>query len=375
MTNQVKVGKNNSINSGEPESEPFCGKFGRLFFEYAQSLLYITMWICTSAGVILFNKYILARTGFKYPITLTACHMGFGSILGFLLCRVFKVFPTLGMSAHDYLKFVVPIGVLFAVVLSLSNSAYLYLSVSFIQMLKASMPVVVYFTGVALKKNKLEVPNIINLLVISGGVALASGGELKFVLLGFVFQMSSIVLEGIRLLLVQILLQDRGWKMGPFQTVYYVAPSCFMALLPVACILELDQIFAQYQHYQHTSTSTIHVKWWELLLNALLAFALNCCSFLLIGKTSALTMNVAGVVKDWILIGLSVLIFHSLVSKLNLIGYSIAFIGVAIWNYRKILDGEKKKKEPAEEKMKQVADESHIDVNSAERKGLLQNAK
>lgn len=31
--------------------------------------------------------------------------------------------------------------------------------------------------------------------------------------------------------------------------------------------------------------------------------------FLLIGKTSALTMNIAGVVKDWLLIGLSVVIF------------------------------------------------------------------
>lgn len=31
--------------------------------------------------------------------------------------------------------------------------------------------------------------------------------------------------------------------------------------------------------------------------------------FLLIGKTSALTMNVAGVVKDWILILLSYLIY------------------------------------------------------------------
>ena len=31
--------------------------------------------------------------------------------------------------------------------------------------------------------------------------------------------------------------------------------------------------------------------------------------FLLIGKTSALTMNIAGVVKDWMLIGLSVAMF------------------------------------------------------------------
>jgi hypothetical protein len=37
--------------------------------------------------------------------------------------------------------------------------------------------------------------------------------------------------------------------------------------------------------------------------------ALNMAVFLLIGKTSALTMNIAGVVKDWLLIGLSVVVF------------------------------------------------------------------
>lgn len=37
--------------------------------------------------------------------------------------------------------------------------------------------------------------------------------------------------------------------------------------------------------------------------------ALNMSVFLLIGKSSALTMNVAGVVKDWLLIFLSVLMF------------------------------------------------------------------
>ncbi len=31
--------------------------------------------------------------------------------------------------------------------------------------------------------------------------------------------------------------------------------------------------------------------------------------FLLIGKTSALTMNIAGVAKDWLLIGLSVMLY------------------------------------------------------------------
>jgi hypothetical protein len=48
-------------------------------------------------------------------------------------------------------------------------------------------------------------------------------------------------------------------------------------------------------------------------------------------QTSALTMNIAGVVKDWLLIGLSVLLYQSPISRVNLGGYSIAFVSVRRW--------------------------------------------
>ena len=54
---------------------------------------------------------------------------------------------------------------------------------------------------------------------------------------------------------------------------------------------------------------------WVFLSNAAAAFGLNMSVFLLIGKTSALTMNVAGVLKDWLLIGLSVAIFKAQVQQ------------------------------------------------------------
>ncbi|KAM1749699.1 hypothetical protein ACFX12_010529 [Malus domestica] len=44
------------------------------------------------------------------------------------------------MSRDLYLSSVVPIGALYSLSLWLSNSAYIFLSVSFIQMLKALMP-------------------------------------------------------------------------------------------------------------------------------------------------------------------------------------------------------------------------------------------
>lgn len=44
-------------------------------------------------------------------------------------------------------------------------------------------------------------------------------------------QLASCFLEGLRLALIQILLQKKGLKMNPITTLYYIAPACFLCLL------------------------------------------------------------------------------------------------------------------------------------------------
>ena len=50
---------------------------------------------------------------------------------------------------------------------------------------------------------------------------------------------------------------------------------------------------------------------------------------MLIGKTSALTMNIAGVIKDWMLIFFSFYLFHAPVTALNLAGYAFCCSGAS----------------------------------------------
>jgi hypothetical protein len=61
-----------------------------------------------------------------------------------------------------------------------------------------------------------------------------------------------------------------------------------------------------------------------LLLNCLCTFALNLSVFLVITHTSALTIRVAGVVKDWVVVLLSALLFaDTKLTIINLFGYGI----------------------------------------------------
>lgn len=77
-----------------------------------RSYTYVLIWMSISISVILFNKWLLAFSGFPYPIALTSWHMLFCSTVGFLCVRVFKVVKSHNMTAHTYTRRVLPIGAL-----------------------------------------------------------------------------------------------------------------------------------------------------------------------------------------------------------------------------------------------------------------------
>ena len=314
-----------------------------------RNIAYASIWIALSASVILFNKYILAFGGFPFPITLTLWHMFFSSSVASILVFTGRVPSTEGMDARKYASAVLPIGALFAGTLWLGNAAYLHLSVSFIQMLKALMPAAVYGVGCLFSTETFAWKCVVNMLIITFGVALASAGEMALVPIGVAMQLGSVLTESTRLALVQILLQRRGLKLNPITTLYYVAPASGLFLLIPWSVFEAERLWNGFFAGELTIAPMM------LVANAACAFALNLSVFLLIGKTSALTMNVAGVIKDWLLIGLSSLLFHSKVTPLNLQGYGIAFAGVCWYNWTK-LQGMKKAEGAVADPRKNVID-------------------
>jgi len=254
-------------------------------------------------------------------------HMSFCATLAILLIKVFKFVEPVSMSRDVYLKSVVPIGALYSLSLWLSNSAYIYLSVSFIQMLKALMPVAVYSIGVLLKKENFKSNTMANMISISVGVGIAAYGEARFDTWGVFLQLGAVAFEATRLVMIQILLTSKGITLNPITSLYYVAPCCL-------AFLSIPWIFVEYPVLKESSS--FHFDFVIFGTNSLCAFALNLAVFLLVGKTSALTMNVAGVVKDWLLIAFSWSVIKDTVTPINLFGYGLAFLGVAYYNHAKL---------------------------------------
>ncbi|KAL1841040.1 hypothetical protein VTJ49DRAFT_7471 [Mycothermus thermophilus] len=284
--------------------------------------IYVSVWIALSSSVILYNKWILSERAFEFPVFLTTYHLAFATLMTQLLARYTTLLDgrkTVKMTGRVYLRAIVPIGFFFSLSLICGNRAYLYLSVAFIQMLKATTPVAVLFSSWMLGVSQPNLRVFLNVSVIVIGVIIASIGEIKFMWIGFIYQIAGIIFEALRLTMVQRLLSSAEFKMDPLVSLYYFAPVCAVMNLVVAVFWELPKL---------TMDDIDRVGLIHFFLNGLCAFMLNVSVVFLIGKTSSLVLTLCGVLKDVLLVIASMILFASPVTGLQFFGYSIALGGM-----------------------------------------------
>ncbi len=128
------------------------------------------------------------------------------------------------------------------------------------------MPVAVLIVGYFFGTESPDRRKFLNVSVIVLGVIVASFGEIKFVLIGFLLQLGGVAFEATRLVMVQRLLSSAEFKMDPLVSLYYFAPVCAIMNFCAAAVFELPRI---------TLAEVMNLGLFTLLANALIAFALN----------------------------------------------------------------------------------------------------
>ncbi|CAD0037229.1 unnamed protein product [Aureobasidium pullulans] len=254
-----------------------------------------------SSLVILFNKWILDSAKFRYPIFLTSWHMFSSAVVTQIMARYTGYLDsrhTVPMTQRTYIRAILPIGLLFSLSLVCGNVTYLYLNVSFVQMLKAAAPIAVLLATWVFRLSEPSLAALGNICIIVVGVIIASLGEVKFNGLGVAYQLMGIVFEATRLVMIQRLLSAE-FKMDPLVSLYYFAPVCAITNGVLALVFEAP-----------------HMTW---------------ADFERIGKTSSLVLTLSGVFKNIMIVFASMLFFHDLVSGIQFFGFSVALGGLAYY--------------------------------------------
>lgn len=275
-----------------------------------------------SSAVILYNNYLYSTLQFRYPVFVVTWHLTFAAIGTRVLQRTTSLLDAandIHVSKDMFLRSFLPIGVSFSASLILSNTAYLHLSVAYIQMLKAFTPVAILLISWTFRIQEPSKKLTVIVLMISIGVAMTSHGELRFNMIGFLIQAAAVAWEASRLVMIQILLH--GLKMDPLVSLHYYAPVCAIINLMV---LPFTEGLAPFYELARIGPLI-------LLSNAFVAFMLNVAAVFLVGAGSSLVLTLAGVLKDILLISGSVLLFGTPVTPLQVLGYSIALAGLVLF--------------------------------------------
>ncbi|KAF2763252.1 TPT-domain-containing protein [Pseudovirgaria hyperparasitica] len=281
----------------------------------------ICAWIALSSLVIAFNKWILERA--PYPILLTTWHLITASLLTQILalCSLLR-FSDHRITPHKYIQAIVPIGVFYSFSLACGNIAYLHLSVSFIQMLKAMAPVAVLLTRLAIGLARPDLEVLFIVMLVAVGTTATTSSEALFSWVGFLYQSGAVVFEAVRVVLVEKLMGTRE-KMDPLVALYYYAPICAIINTALFIVFELPRVNLQ---------EIVAVGAGVLLYNAAAAFLLNVSSVMVIGKSSSLVLSLSGILKTIIIVVGSVLFYGDTVSAIQVLGYSVALIGLIMYN-------------------------------------------
>ncbi|EGG05698.1 uncharacterized protein MELLADRAFT_116765 [Melampsora larici-populina 98AG31] len=290
----------------------------------SSSTLILTIFL--SASLTLFNKSIYTTFNFPFPFHILALHFASISLTSRLLVKWTR--PKEYASYQErvtwpfWFKNVLTVGLAYGSAILCSNLAYLLLSVSFVQMLKAFTPVVLVVATAILEQQMPPARSVVVVSIISSGVAVAAYGEIHFVLIGALCQFAGSLAEVARLIATQRLLQDLN--VDPLVALSALSPICFSMAVILAPIFEgLEPI----------SLIVPRLGLPVIFASILLALALNVVVLFLVSCTSALVLTLAGIVKDIGLIGGSVIFLGSHITSTQIGGYLVATGGLVYFRF------------------------------------------
>ncbi|XP_047459467.1 solute carrier family 35 member C2 [Mugil cephalus] len=291
----------------------------------------VLLYYVFSIGITFYNKWLMK--GFHYPLFMTLVHLTINFCLSAVTRRSMQWWtgkPRIVLSWNDYIKKVAPTAIATALDIGLSNWSFLFITISLYTMTKSSAVLFILFFSLIFK---LEEPNpflILVVLLISSGLFMFTFQSTQFNLEGFIMVLLASFIGGIRWTLTQVLLQKAELGLqNPVDTMYHLQPLMFLGLFPLFLFNEGLSLSTSDKLFRVTELTPLLSMVFMLSIGGVLAFGLGFSEFLLVSRTSSLTLSIAGIFKEVCTLVLAASTGDKM-SLLNWLGFAMCVCGISL---------------------------------------------
>eukprot|EP01063_Lacrimia_lanifica_P026544 TRINITY_DN3596_c0_g2_i2.p1 TRINITY_DN3596_c0_g2~~TRINITY_DN3596_c0_g2_i2.p1 ORF type:complete len:443 (+),score=135.73 TRINITY_DN3596_c0_g2_i2:81-1409(+) len=331
-------------------------------------------WYVVSISLTLFNKYFFTELygGVNFPLLLSLWHMVQKGVLASIILQVYlsreqrdveekeKALASVGASParsrehpaaggtvfqffqdKGYMRMALPIGVCTGLDVGLSNWAIGgYITVSLYTIVKTSVLAFTYILSVAAHMQPAHAGLTLSIATVCVGIGVASaadgvlqadvagaGGARMRVCIGVAMTATASALAATRWVLTEAVLRehlpDRGTVRGKFQLLMCISPTAAASVAVLAVPFELadfqESVVADPEKFAYVGVVAAAA--------GVVALTLIFVEFALVHLASALTLAVAGHVKEILSVAFAVVVFKESCSSAKTFGMALALAG------------------------------------------------
>lgn len=293
--------------------------------------------IVLSATMINLNKTLMQDAVFPYAIPLVLVQFTFATLFHTLLLGLCpSLYPALdsqdvksvSVNSAFLIQRVTPLAFTFLLSTCMSNLAYYYSSVPFLQMMKESNVMTVYLISLVIGIEGFNRTQASLLFMLLLATFASVDGEVNFSLTGFLVQGTACIGDALKNILSSLLLSGESRKLDPMSFSCVLSP---VVLLLTASLLIIHQAGVDLMIVEMPPWQRFFDNRKMLLASAVLAFALNLSIAIFLRFSSALSFAIVGIIKDIVVVVSSTLLLGDHISKGQTVSFSFQVLLVLLW--------------------------------------------
>ncbi|XP_034483794.1 solute carrier family 35 member C2 [Drosophila innubila] len=307
---------------------------------------FMQMAISTLVTVLLYLTLSIALTFYQtdiirdlpIPLTIVTYHLILKFLLAACIRNVYKMRMGKSRVQLDWrvaVRKMAPTGIASGIDIGFSNWGLLLVPISLYTMTKSSTIVFILIFAILLGLERRSWSLFLIVGLIGLGLFMFTYKSTSFNALGFVFILIASLSSGIRWSFAQFIMQKS--KLGlhnPIDMIFHMQPWMIAALLPLVLIIEGSKLHQGMVDLHKLSEEDIIWNIAKVTLGALIAFLMEVTEFLVLCKTSSLSLSIAGIFKDICQLALAVAYKGDQLTPINLVGLGVCLAGICchLWH-------------------------------------------